>query len=87
MIAAPVLSRDDAVEKLAEQLAWKQEHLDPSDEGAWENYSERDKEFFRACVKWLLLFPELLEIALSDTAIRSAALKKLQRLGQEYDAD
>ncbi len=63
------LSHEEAIECLAQELNWKQEHLDPSDEGDWENYSDSDKEFFRACVKWLLCFPDVIDAALSNGSV------------------
>ena len=60
------LTAEEAIEFLAQELNWKQEHLDPGLDGEWDNYSDRDKEFFRACIKWLLCFPGPINAALSN---------------------
>ena len=63
------LSREEAIERLARELNWKQEHLDPSNEGDWGDLSECDKEFFRTCVEWLICFPDLINAALSNESV------------------
>jgi len=60
----PARSRAEAVECLAYELNWKQEQLDPDPDGDWYTYSERDKQFFRHCIEWLLAHPKLLRSAL-----------------------
>ena len=46
---------DAAIEALSEVLFWKMEHLEPSEEGEWSTLSERKKEFYRICIKAVLL--------------------------------
>jgi hypothetical protein len=62
------LTREEALERLAYELNWKQEQLDPSEDGDWERYSESDKAFFRECIEWLLSHPDLVSAALSEAS-------------------
>lgn len=41
--------------RLARQLHWKMEHLDPTEDGDWDCLSDRKREFYRLCVEYLLL--------------------------------
>jgi hypothetical protein len=59
----PALPRDEAIEILARELQWKTEHLDPSGD-EWENLSDRQQEFYRQLVRWLLLHRDVLLAAL-----------------------
>lgn len=59
-------SRQDAIERLAETLRTRMERLDPSSEKEWMALSEREKEFFRECVKAVLREPSLVAAALAD---------------------
>lgn len=52
-----------AVELLARELWSVQDHLDPG-EGDWETFDDRDKEFYRQSVKWLLAQREALAVAM-----------------------
>lgn len=61
-MSAP-LSRDDAVDALAEHLFWAEERLMPEGE-TWEALKETDRELYRALVRALLLKRELLLTAL-----------------------
>jgi hypothetical protein len=45
----------DAIEHLSEILFWKMEHLDPTDAESWEGLDDRKKEFYRLCVRAVLL--------------------------------
>jgi hypothetical protein len=47
-------AEDEKVERLSRALHWKMEHLDPSWDGNWDRLSERNREFYRQCVKHLL---------------------------------
>lgn len=47
-------SLEAAREKLAYELHWIQERIDPGPEGEWEKLSERDKNFYRECTDWIL---------------------------------
>jgi hypothetical protein len=47
--------RQRAIEVLSEALFWKMEHLDPSDEESWDTLADRRKEFYRLCIKAVLL--------------------------------
>ncbi len=46
---------DLRVEHLAEVLHDKMEHLDPTNDGTWAGLSGEQKEFYRQCVKRLLI--------------------------------
>lgn len=61
-------AKRDALERLAYELNWKQEQLDPSSDGDWDDYSEADRNFFRECVEWLLSHRELVLAALGETS-------------------
>ncbi len=61
--------KEDCVEALSRQLHHKMEHLDPSEEECWDALSDQRKEFFRQCVGWLLMFPELLWAALLQARV------------------
>lgn len=59
--------KDEALEELAKELFFIMEKLDPTDDPSaynWGSISDRDREFFRICVKRLLHRRELLETAL-----------------------
>lgn len=57
-----------ALDRLAEQLRWKMEHLDPEDARAWTELTDREREFFRLSVKSLLDERDLVLTALSQVA-------------------
>lgn len=59
------------IDGLAERLHWKMEHLDPSEGPEWGGLSDRDKEFYRACIRALLCERSLLEGALRSTLRQS----------------
>ena len=44
-----------AVERLANRLHDKMEHLDPTEDGEWACLPDRKREFYRLCVEDLLL--------------------------------
>jgi hypothetical protein len=46
---------DGSVDRLAEVLHAKMEHLDPTDGPSWVCMSEHDREFYRACVEAVLI--------------------------------
>ena len=50
-------SEADLIDKLAGELVWKMEHLDPSDLD-WENLSDRERHFYRMCIEHILRLPE-----------------------------
>lgn len=52
-----------AIELLARELWSVQDHLDPG-EGDWESFDDRDKDFYRQSVKWLLAQREALAVAM-----------------------
>jgi hypothetical protein len=59
------VEREAARERLARELHFKMEHLDPSDGGGeWEALSESQRELYRACVEWLFCDPSLVLKAL-----------------------
>jgi hypothetical protein len=49
-----MMPADSAIERLARELHWKMEHLDPTEDSDWERLSDRQREFYRLCVRWLL---------------------------------
>lgn len=57
------LSSDEAIELLAQSLNRAQGKLDPDGFDSWEEYDERDKQFFRSTIRSLLLDRELWEAA------------------------
>jgi hypothetical protein len=61
-----ISSKQDAIDRLAETLRAKMERLDPSSEKEWGELPEREKEFFRECVKAVLREPSLVAVALAD---------------------
>jgi hypothetical protein len=48
------MTRDEAIDRLAFELNWIQQRLDPDPDGDWAQYDERDKEFFRDCIRWIM---------------------------------
>lgn len=56
-------SATEAVELLAEQLHFKMEHLDPTEDAVWQGLTERRKEFYRACVFEVIRDKSLVEKA------------------------
>lgn len=50
--------REIALERLARELNWIQQKLDPDEDGDWNTYDEQDKTFFRDCVRGLLVHRE-----------------------------
>jgi hypothetical protein len=56
----------EAVETLAEALFLKMEHLEPTEDGGsgWGGLSERQREFYRLCVKAILVEREAVAQAL-----------------------
>ena len=61
-MSAP-LSREAAIDALAEHLFWTEERFLPEGE-TWDALSETDRDLYRALVRELLLRRELLLIAL-----------------------
>ena len=59
------ITREVAIERLAQRLHFASERFDPSDEPSWEHLREIQREFHRACVRELLHEKELLLVALS----------------------
>lgn len=50
------MDKEEAITKLARRLHWTMERFDPSeDENEWDDLSETRRDFFRACVRELLL--------------------------------
>ena len=60
-------AKEEAIERLAEALQFKMEHLDPG-EGDWSELDDRSREFYRQLVEWLLLHEELLLTAMQQEA-------------------
>jgi hypothetical protein len=59
---------DDAIEHLAKRLHWKMEHLDPTEDPDWDLLTERQRDFYRLCIKSLLAERSAIEEALQLTA-------------------
>lgn len=55
-----------ALDILAEELRWKAEHLDPSDDRPWAELDDRERGHYRTLVGWLLMFPEELHRAIRE---------------------
>jgi hypothetical protein len=56
-ITPEILPSYGAIERLAQSLREKMEHLDPTETGdlSWEELRERDREFYRSCIEDVLL--------------------------------
>jgi hypothetical protein len=54
----------EARERLARELHWKMEHLEPMDAPDWEMLSDRQRQFYRACIEWVLSDQDLVRSAL-----------------------
>jgi hypothetical protein len=63
--APPPETQEEALEFLARRLHWKMEHLDPTDgPEEWEQLSEHQREFYRACVNAVFQERRIARIAL-----------------------
>ena len=58
------MTRDEAIIELAKTLHWKSEHLDPTEDPEWDDMTDRQREFWRLCVRALLDEERLLRVAL-----------------------
>jgi hypothetical protein len=57
---------EEAVEVLAQRLHWKFEIVDPSDEPAdWRELDEHQREIYRAGIRAVLQFRDVIAVALS----------------------
>lgn len=56
-------TREEAIERLAEELQFQMEHLEPIGE-IWEDLDQPSREFFRKCVRWLLVHHDIIDVAL-----------------------
>ena len=59
-----LLAEGAALERLASELHWKMERLDPSESPEWAELTDHQRSFYRLCVKHLLRQSELVEAAL-----------------------
>lgn len=50
------LTRKEAIDRLAQRLIWKLEHIDPTEE-TWETLSEGDRDLWRHAIGDLLCAP------------------------------
>ncbi len=66
MVDRLALCSDPALEGLAKRLFEKMNHLDPGEDESWEEVSECDRHFYRACIEAILMEPELVRTALSE---------------------
>ena len=55
MADRPALEENEAIDRLAQRLYWKMEHLDPSEEPDWEKLNDWDKDNYRLCVEAVVL--------------------------------
>ncbi len=63
---AGAVSREEAIDLLARELHFKMEHLDPTEDADWEKLSERHRDFFRCCIRHLMLYGDLIRSALTE---------------------
>lgn len=59
-IGYEILPPEHPIELLAEQLYFRLEQLDPTDDREWRNLPYTEKELYRQCVSWLLGDRELI---------------------------
>lgn len=64
MLGDEGLSREDAIERLAEYLFAKIERMDPSEMGSWADIDETVRESYRASIREILLEKTLLNFAM-----------------------
>jgi hypothetical protein len=69
-VCAKYISKEMAIEHLAEELQFKTEHLDPG-EGDWDDLTDREKEFYRQLVNWLLVRHDVLLVAMGADNLAS----------------
>ena len=62
------LLHEEAVERLSECLYLKMERMEPNNNGSWENLGEREKDFYRASIREILLERTLLNLALAGSS-------------------
>jgi hypothetical protein len=58
------LSREAAIDGLAEILHWKMDHLDPGEYPAWSELDEDGRDYYRLCIEAILAATPLIKIAL-----------------------
>lgn len=58
--------REHALERLARELSWIEQRLDPDVNGEWSEFDERERGFYRDCIEWLLTQRPDLQIAMSS---------------------
>jgi hypothetical protein len=58
------LAKDEALEKLAQALHSKMEHLDPSGDDEWDGLTDRRRDFYRLCVRAIFGEATLVRVAL-----------------------
>lgn len=62
------ISREEAIDRLAQHLHLTMERFDPSeDEDEWASLSSKQKEFYRACIRELLIKRDFVLKALSES--------------------
>ena len=61
------MTEDEAVEKLAEVLRWKLEHLDPTEDGdvAWKSLTEHHRDLYRTVIRRLACENEAWAVAMA----------------------
>jgi hypothetical protein len=62
-------AKDAAIERLAQQLHFRMEQLDPQDPTEWRDLDDIDKSFYISYVEWLLCSKSDLLVALGLPAI------------------
>lgn len=60
------MDKSSALETLAKKLHDKMEHLEPTDRPDWAHMDNHEREFYRLCIEWLVLEPEVILAALRE---------------------
>ena len=60
---------DEAIERLAERLHATMEHLEPTTDPEWGLLTERQKDFYRLCVRDILKTAKLLRVDLNSRSV------------------
>ena len=70
------LAADIALASLAEELFDRMESIDP-DGSTWNGLSDEDRNYYRKCVEWLFMRPDLVRVVLEGVC--RLPLDKLER--------
>lgn len=61
------ISKEEAIELLAECLYLRMERMDPCGRGTWRDLNDSEREFYRAGVREILLAKTLVNLAINDS--------------------